>query len=60
MVLYVPASHIVHDPPFGPEKPALHRQSEGKELPAGDAEDAGQLLQVEDEDAPAPSEYVPA
>ena len=50
----------MHDPPFGPEKPALHRQSEGKELPAGDAEDAGQLLQVEDEDAPAPSEYVPA
>ena len=39
------------------EKPALHRQSDGRELPSGDDDNEGQRAQVE---APALSEYVPA
>ena len=39
--LYVPATHAVHVPPFGPVKPALHVQSEEASLPAGEDDPAG-------------------
>jgi len=32
--LYLPATHAVHSPPFGPECPALHLQSATLSLPA--------------------------
>ena len=38
--LYVPATHAVHVPPFGPVKPALHTQSEEASLPAGEDDPA--------------------
>ena len=38
--LYVPATHAVHVPPFGPVKPALHAQSEEESLPAGEDDPA--------------------
>lgn len=38
--LYVPATHAVHVPPFGPVKPALHAQSEKASLPAGEDDPA--------------------
>ena len=38
--LYVPATHAVHVPPFGPVKPALHAQSEEASLPAGEDDPA--------------------
>ena len=34
--LYVPATHAVHVPPFGPVKPTSHAQSEEASLPAGE------------------------
>ena len=47
-------------PPFTLENPAMHRQSEDNALPFDDVEDAGQLVQIEEELAPTASEYVPA
>ena len=38
--LYVPATHAVHVPPFGPVKPTLHAQSEEASLPAGEDDPA--------------------
>ena len=47
-------------PRFTLENPAMHRQSEDNALPFDDVEDAGQLVQIEEELAPTASEYVPA
>ena len=39
-VLYLPARHAVHGPPFGPVKPALHAQSVEASLTAGEEDPA--------------------
>jgi len=54
--LYAPPEHATHEPPFGPEKPALQMQAAIAELEAGDIEFEGQIGHV---DTPAP-EYDPA
>jgi hypothetical protein len=41
--LNLPAGHIVHVPPFGPEKPALQWQALAEALEAAASEFAGQL-----------------
>jgi hypothetical protein len=46
--VYVPASQVVHDPPFTPIDPELHVQLEIDVEPAGDAEFSGQEEQYED------------
>jgi hypothetical protein len=56
-VLYVPAVHAVHRPPSGPEEPVLHVQLVKTELPAGELEFVGQVMQVI---AATAVEYVPA
>ena len=56
--MYFPASHTVHAPPSGPEKPALQVQLVKAELPAGELEFVGQVMHVEI--AVTVVEYVPA
>jgi len=58
--LYLPASHAVHGPPFGPVAPALQLQFVKASLPAGELEFDGQTLHVEFAEAPTAVEYVPA
>jgi hypothetical protein len=58
--LYLPASHAVHGPPFGPVAPALQVQFVKAALPAGELEFDGQALHVEFAEAPTAVEYVPA
>jgi hypothetical protein len=58
--LYLPASHTVHGPPFGPVAPALQVQFVKAALPAGELEFDGQALHVEFAEAPTAVEYVPA
>lgn len=36
--LYFPATHGEHDPPLGPEEPALQVHAAAAELPAGEPE----------------------
>jgi len=54
-----PATHssviMLHGPPSGPEKPALHLQSVSEMLPAGDMESRGQDKHA---DAPVSALYV--
>jgi len=40
-VLYLPAAHKVHTPPFDPAHPVLQTQSFDASLPSGEAEFAG-------------------
>jgi hypothetical protein len=56
-VLYFPATHAVHVPPFGPVDPALQVQLVQAALPAGEMESAGQAVQSAD---PANVLYFPA
>ena len=44
--LYVPAPHSAHEPPSGPEKPALQTHAVAAVLPAGDVLEAGHPLQA--------------
>ena len=60
VALYLPATHAVHAPPSGPEKPATHTQSVAASLPVVDCELAGQLRQVPIAVAPVAAEYWPA
>ena len=55
--LKVPAAHAVHEPPFGPVKPALHSHMELFGLAAGEMESAGHVWHVP---GPAPVLYEPA
>lgn len=59
--LYVPASHLKHDP-AGPVLPAGHRseQSSSALLPAGDVISAGHAKHVASDIAPVTPEYVPS
>ena len=50
--LYLPASHAVHGPPFGPVAPAMQVQFVKAALPAGELEIDGQALHVELAEAP--------
>jgi hypothetical protein len=50
--LYVPAPHVVHAPPSGPEVPAMQMQSDKKLEPWALSEFAGHALQVPCETAP--------
>ena len=59
-VLYFPATHAAHGPPFGPVDPVLQVQFVKAALPAGELEFDGQALHVELAEAPAAVEYVPA
>ncbi len=43
--LYFPATHAVHEPPSGPENPALQAQLVKPRLPAGELEFAGHARQ---------------
>jgi hypothetical protein len=58
-VLYLPATHAAHGPPFGPIAPALQVQLVKAPLPAGELDPAGQALHVEFAEAPTAVEYVP-
>jgi hypothetical protein len=58
--LYLPASHAMHGPPFGPVAPALQVQFVKAALPPGELEFDGQALHVELAEAPTAVEYVPA
>ena len=50
----------MHVPPSGPKVPGLHLHSKREELLAGDDDNAGQLRQAKDEEAPTAAEYLPA
>ena len=58
--LYLPATHAVHVPPFGPVKPMLHVQAARAELAIGELELVGQARQVVATVAPTVVEYLPA
>jgi hypothetical protein len=58
MILYFPARHAAHAPPFGPVYPRLQRQAVEILLPTEDTEFDGQFAQVEDAVAPITVEYV--
>ena len=42
--LYLPATHFVQDPPYGPVNPALHMQSASSLLDTGEVESGGQKV----------------
>jgi hypothetical protein len=52
MILYFPARHAVHAPPFGPVYPRLQRQLLERLLPLRDCEFPGQIVQVSTPVAP--------
>ena len=56
LVLYFPATHPVHTPPFGPDDPALQVHTV---LDAAELELAGHAIQVDETVAPTVTEYVP-
>jgi hypothetical protein len=58
--LYVPATHAVHVPPFGPEKPALQVQAASAEPEIGELELVGHPRHVVATVAPTVAENVPA
>ena len=58
-VLYLPATHPVQTPPFGPENPALQVQATRTELELGELELEGQVWQVDAVPEPTVPEYVP-
>ena len=57
-LLYVPATQLVHDPPFGPLDPTLHVQLLRASLPGGDLDWEGQFEHVLNVVAPEVFEYV--
>jgi hypothetical protein len=59
-ILYVPAAHAVHVPPFVPVYPTLQRQLVWRALPLGELEDVGQLEHELSAEAPGVVEYLPA
>lgn len=59
-VLYVPASHAVHVPPFAPVYPMLHMQLVTAVLPAAEPELPGQLKHAVLSTAETVAEYWPA
>jgi ABC-type cobalt transport system substrate-binding protein len=58
-VLYFPATHAVHVPPFGPVEPALQVQFVKAWLPVGELEADGQATHVELASAATAVEYFP-
>ncbi len=60
VILYLPATQVVHTPPSGPVDPALHVQAVITELGLGELEFAGHARQVDSSVAPAVGEYLPA
>jgi hypothetical protein len=60
VVLYLPATHAVHVPPFGPEKPALQVHTNTVELASGELELVGHARHVVATVAASVVEYVPA
>jgi hypothetical protein len=60
IVLYFPAVHDVHDPPFCPVNPRLHTQLVSTVDPATDCESVGQFEHELSAVAPADAEYLPA
>jgi hypothetical protein len=58
-VLYFPATHAAHGPPFGPVDPALQVQLVKAALPAGEVEFDGHAMHVELDEDPTAVEYVP-
>jgi hypothetical protein len=59
-ILYLPATHAVHAPPFGPVNPTLQVQAVRATLEIGELELVGHPIQVVATVAPAVVEYVPA
>jgi hypothetical protein len=59
-ILYVPATHAEHVPPFGPEYPALQAHAVTSELELGAFAFTGHTTQVVAVVAPVVLEYVPA
>ena len=57
-ILYLPATHAEHVPPFAPVNPALQVQAALAELETGAFEFKGQVKQVDDVLAPTEAEYV--
>jgi hypothetical protein len=57
--LNFPATHCVHNPPLGPDEPALQMQAAKAELPAGASELDGHSKHVESAAAPTVVEYLP-
>ena len=55
-VLYLPATHPVQTPPFGPENPALHMQAPTTELDAAEFVFAGQVKHTDAALAPTVAE----
>jgi hypothetical protein len=53
---YLPATHAVHGPPFGPGKPALQVQLVKAVLPAGELEFVGQSVHGTNQEATNPDE----
>jgi len=58
-ILYVPAAHGEHTPPFRPVYPALHAQAATAELKLGESELPGHARQVDSAVAAVEVEYVP-
>jgi hypothetical protein len=59
-VLYFPATHAVHGPPFGPVDPMLQVQLVKAALPAGETEFDGQAVHDAPEVCPVAVPYLPA
>ncbi len=59
-ILYVPAPHATHVPPFGPVYPALQTQAVTTVLRLGELEFAGHVKQFVTAEAPVEVEYLPA
>ncbi len=60
MILYLPATQVVHGPPSGPVNPTLHIQAVRATLDIGELELVGHARQVAATVAPTVAEYVPA
>ncbi len=58
-ILYVPATHAAHGPPFGPVYPALQMQAVTAVPWPGELEFAGHVKQFVTAEAPVEAEYVP-
>ncbi len=59
-ILYVPAAHGEHAPPFRPVNPALQAQAAAAVLRLAESESPGHVTQVAAAVAPVEAEYVPA
>ena len=58
--LYLPATHVEHGPPSGPDEPALQVQLVSAPLPGPEYELEGHAEHMESDVAPVTDEYVPA